>query len=119
MPSDRAIQLAYKDLELPKGVEWYECNGQVVFPIYGQSVGLVAAYYACLIRREGTFRTEPTWKGDDIGEIADRPKWFGAGIKVNLSDDSETAKTKMAEALTRFIEFDANGGPLPVPPGGF
>lgn len=93
--STNAIEQALAEVELPEGVRWYEVSGQRVFPVVVGDT-LSCSSYACLIRKlDG--------------------KWYGAGVKVTLADDTEAAKTRIAEALTRFVEFDADGGELPKP----
>jgi hypothetical protein len=98
-----------EEFPLPDGIRFLEVNGQWIFPNFDISGALIAAYYVCLLRTE-EFLIGTTGKM--------KTKWYGAGIRVSLDDDVEKVKTRIAEALTRFEEFNPDGGQFPQVPAG-
>ena len=101
---------------LPDNCHWYEVNGQRVFAMYGVNGCIAARFYACIVREEGKFLvTRPA--PEALYEVEERPKFFGSGLLFDLCDIPEEIKAKIARALAPecFVEFNADGGALPMP----
>lgn len=105
---------------LPENCHWYEVNGQRIFAMYGGNGSVIARFYACIVREEGKFLVQRP-APEALEEVLERPKFFGSGILFALDDTPEEIKANITQALAaeNFREFNADGGELPPPAGGF
>lgn len=82
-------------IQLPEGVSWYEVGGATVFPLYDNSGGILATQVSWLIKRDGE-------------------KYLASFVLVNLNDDRAAVEKKIKQASLLFVEFNPNGGRLPM-----
>lgn len=92
---------------LPEGWEFYEMDGTVIFPVYGQNGGISARYMCWLIQRSGkqwySIPVEFTW------------------LEVAATDEAEAIERvcvlKIRNAIEKVkpVPVNLDGGVLPMP----
>ena len=75
----RDISAFIREMGLPDGLRWYDCCGQIVFPIYGASGGISATYVGYILE-DGV--GNPTWDGQHLGLPGAGVRDYGCGWKL-------------------------------------
>lgn len=98
------VTLELGKVELPKEVEWYEINGQLVFPLYAMSGGLACKYVTYLIKRGDAKCPFDGDMGREHGPVNRGNGWWTYCVEVPTLISPEERLEKLKEAVVEFTK---------------